>query len=562
MKIFDMHIHRRIHGKNILTPAEFVAEMEAAGLYGGCVYSERPLEFDAKIGADFEQRIDDVLYWTKDYPGRLFPILWIHPDEEDILNKIDTAIQKGICGFKIICGDFYVYEEKCMRVLRHIASRNKPVIFHTGILWDGQVSSAYNRPINFEALIDIEGLRFSMGHCSWPWVDECIALYGKFLNALNRRNTAEMFFDITPGTPEIYRRDLLFKLFNIGYDVEHNIMFGTDSLAESYRGEWTKKWLKIDNEIMDDLGVSRACRENIYYNNLLRFLGITTGRPEFASPDIDDSNPCSAVNPEVEKAIEKWYLKLNFPKEYNKQFYNALQKIKISDCLTPESFGEGKECGKRNLLTYLYFAELLAKQYAEKGIDEKILLDTLSDIVLWTNVYSDIKGELYLGELNWLIRHLTMKLFKIGRLQFCMATAGADINKYGIKKGDNVIEVHIPSGAALNIDDCKASIKSAKEFFAKHFPEFDYKFFTCDSWLLDDTLKTILNEGSNILKFQSLFDIVHQAPSNSILKYTFNWNINERTVKDAVPASGFAEKVKKAFLSGTQFNEGLGIIEK
>lgn len=28
-----------------------------------------------------------------------------------------------------------------------------------------------------------------------------------------------MFLDLTPGTPEIYRRDLLTKLFTIGYDV-------------------------------------------------------------------------------------------------------------------------------------------------------------------------------------------------------------------------------------------------------------------------------------------------------------------------------------------------------
>ena len=67
---------------------------------------------------------------------------------------------------------------------KEIAKLNVPVIFHTGILWDGRVSSNYNRPLHWESLLPITNLRFSMGHCSWPWVDECIALYGKFLKSV------------------------------------------------------------------------------------------------------------------------------------------------------------------------------------------------------------------------------------------------------------------------------------------------------------------------------------------------------------------------------------------
>ena len=77
------------------------------------------------------------------------------------------------------------------------------------------------------------GLRFALAHVSWPWVDECLAVYGKFLNALTRRRelSVEMFIDTTPGTPRIYRQEVLTKLMTIGYDVEHNILFGTDCVA-------------------------------------------------------------------------------------------------------------------------------------------------------------------------------------------------------------------------------------------------------------------------------------------------------------------------------------------
>ena len=74
-------------------------------------------------------------------------------------------------------------------------------------MWDGKPSGPYNRPVGFESLLEVQGLRFCMAHVSWPWCDELVAVYGKVLNGYtNRRDlTVEMFVDITPGTPPIYR---------------------------------------------------------------------------------------------------------------------------------------------------------------------------------------------------------------------------------------------------------------------------------------------------------------------------------------------------------------------
>ena len=82
-----------------------------------------------------------------------------------------------------------------------------------------------------------------------------------------------MFLDITPGTPEVYREDLLKKMFLSGYDVEGNILFGTDSNAENYNSNWAKKWLDIDGNLMDQFGIKDSVRENLYCNNLMYFLG-------------------------------------------------------------------------------------------------------------------------------------------------------------------------------------------------------------------------------------------------------------------------------------------------
>ena len=558
MKIYDMHIHSFNYSPS---PETLLAEMEKTGVYGGCIFSNWPKEANAETGTSFEERLEEVFSWTRGYEDRLFPVLWIHPYEEDIINKVRKAAEAGIAAFKIICTNFYVYDDKCMEVLREIARLDKPVIFHTGILWDGEVSSIYNRPLNWEALLEIEGLRFSMGHCSWPWVDECIALYGKFLNSLTVRNTAEMFFDITPGTPEIYRRELMTKLFDIGYDVGHNIMFGTDSLACGYKSAWSGKWLSTDGAIMDELGVSKKYRELMYEGNLMRFLGKTKERPAIASPEVDDSHAWSAVNPEAAKTVEKWYLKLGFPKEYNREFYRALDTVRVSDAVTVESFGEGTDDGARNLLTFLYLCEGVAEKYAEAGIPEEILIDTLYDIVRWTNSYTEIHGRMYLGELGWLNRHMKLNLFKLGRLQFAMGGAEHGAEKYGLKKGDPVIEVHIPAGEKLSPEECKKSFDAAREFFGKYFPEYKWEYFTCHSWLLDPCLDN-LTEGGNILAFRDMFDVLVHEDSAAILRYVFKWNTNMLNLKSAVCPNAFAERLKKYALAGGELHESFGVIKK
>lgn len=558
MQIFDVHIH---HRGDTPDPAGILKKMEEAGVYGGCVFSNRPTRFDPIIGSSFEERMEQVKAYAEGGDGRLFPVLWIHPYEENIMEHLHRAVEGGVVAFKMICGDFYVYEEECLAVLREIAKLGKPVFFHSGILWDGKVSSQYNRPLNWEALLEIEGLRFSMGHCSWPWIDECIAMYGKFLNAGNKKNIAEMFFDITPGTPEIYREELLTKLYTIGYNIGDNIFFGTDATADKYSSDWAAKWLKIDGKILDKLGVSECYREKLYRGNLMRFLGKEGTAVKIAGPVPDDSRPWSAVNPEVEQIIESWYKKLNFPKEYDKEFYQALREIKISDAIDIETYEDTGD-GKRNLLSYLYFCHKLEKKYAEKGIPEQILLDTAQDIVVWTKTWSDVKGELYLGETGWLKLHMSGRLFRLGRLQFCMETAGHDIPEKGIAAGEKTIGMHIPAIGPMKPEACEESLRRAREFFPKYFPEHAYRCFTCHSWLLDSKLEELLPYESNILAFQRLFERISEDDSYALLRYIFRWNTSLRNLKDAVCYSSLSEKVKRAALKGEQFHESLGVIEK
>ena len=96
-------------------------------------------------------------------------------------------------------------------------------------------SSPFNRPAEFEALLAVKGLTFCLAHIGWPWCDEMIAVYGNSsTRTLKHADAGEMFIDLTPGTPPIYRKEALTKLFTVGYDIEDNVIFGTDCTADDY----------------------------------------------------------------------------------------------------------------------------------------------------------------------------------------------------------------------------------------------------------------------------------------------------------------------------------------
>lgn len=155
-------------------------------------------------------------------------------------------------------------------------------------------------------------------------------------------------------------------------------------------------------------------------------------------------------------------------------------------------------------------SEITYKKYKEKGIDDKIFFDTMDDIRIWCE-NNDNKG---LKEYNWIKNHLAFELFKIGRLQFQLFKCNnptLNYNKLPIKFGSNAVYIHIPQGEKLNYNDCISSITSAKGFLSKYFPDFKFEYFFCESWLLYDKNKEFMKENSNILQFQTLFNIAYSV---------------------------------------------------
>jgi predicted TIM-barrel fold metal-dependent hydrolase len=272
--ILDGHIH---NGLGEVKREDFLAKTNAAGISGGTLLSISPNMF-RKNGESIsaEKRLDNLFEWAG-AEENYYPFFWINPMEADALDQVKLANSYGVKGFKVIHSGFYPGDEKPMEVYRAIAKSGKPMLFHSGILWDGMASAKFNRPGEFEALLEVEGLRFALAHVSWPWFDECIAVYGKFLNAYHNRKdlSVEMFIDVTPGTPPIYREEVLTKLFTVGYDIENNIFFGVDCSTNDYGSKYASEWIRRDNWIYEKLNLSKEIQERVYQKNLQRFIGVT-----------------------------------------------------------------------------------------------------------------------------------------------------------------------------------------------------------------------------------------------------------------------------------------------
>ena len=258
-------------------------------------------------------------------------------------------------------------------------------------------------------------------------------------------------------------------------------------------------------------------------------------------------------------AVEKWYKKIGFPAEYDGEFYAKLQESDLSDLTTFAQYDYKNNTPQKNLFACLYFCEALEKEYEKRGLPTRVLLDGLMDLSLWNDSYYEVHGEIGLTEFPWLDRHYLLQIFRLGRLQFCMFPSFKDIPEIGVKEGEPVLEVHIPKGKPVKMEDCLDSFAQAKVFFAKYFPDFPQEWCICCSWMLDETLLPLLGENSNIAKFQTLFTPVWKMQADDAIRFTFPWDTTRENLAEREPKSGLARRIKERALAGGVFYETLGI---
>jgi predicted TIM-barrel fold metal-dependent hydrolase len=251
--------------------------MDKIGIDKIVIFSPYPgiLSIEAKpiTPSAFREAIKFLSKIQKEAEDRILGFAFIDPRMNNVINELEWALTTmELKGVKMIPAGWYPYEETLYPIYEKIESLHVPVIFHSGISWGFPDSSRFCRPTFYEALMKFPKIRFALAHIGWPWVDECLAVVGRFKAAVGWNNIDKLqaFVDITAGTPRIWRTEALRKaIVYLGAEV---LMFGSDNLNPDKPESFTQA-IKRDIEIMkEELGLSKDIIYKIMRENLEEFL--------------------------------------------------------------------------------------------------------------------------------------------------------------------------------------------------------------------------------------------------------------------------------------------------
>ena len=247
--------------------ADVLRRMDACGMDKALVCAPQ-----VKTAHDWPASLDAITALCAADRSRLIGFAWIEPTLPDAVTHVRMAADRALRGIKMIPNHWYPYEERLFPAYRAIERARLPVLFHSGILFLNMDSSRFCRPVYYEVMLHFPRIKFALAHISWPWTDECIAVFGRMRAAVGLEEVpqCQMYVDITPGTPGAWRADVLGKA--LGYIGPERLIYGSDSragadLAGSRRG------LEADREFLcGRLGCSEADFRRIANQNLDDFL--------------------------------------------------------------------------------------------------------------------------------------------------------------------------------------------------------------------------------------------------------------------------------------------------
>lgn len=229
-------------------------------------------------------------------------------------------------------------------------------------------------------------------------------------------------------------------------------------------------------------------------------------------------------------------------------------------CLTEGFHVLKKENYLMRLAVILNLAVRVKEKYDRLGIDEKIYYDTMSDIKIWC----EKTGNRGIKNYNWLKNHVSGELFRLGRLQFQLYECKNRTllyKKLPFGYGERLIYIHIPEGEKLEKAKCVRSLETAHEFFSRYFPDYAYRYYFCESWLLCESNRDFMAENSNIVFFMSLFDICYSLKiDEQAIERIFG---KRRLFKRNYPEKTDLQRRAKAYmLKGNRLGIGVAVIKK
>lgn len=170
---------------------------------------------------------------------------------------------------------------------------------------------------------------------------------------------------------------------------------------------------------------------------------------------------------------------------------------------------------------------------------------------LINDIYNRKLEGIRLSQTLWGVYFINIRLIEVGRLQY----------EYCNNKKGKYIKIHIPKGDKLLYNGVIKSIKDSKKEIKKYF-ELENCDYYCESWLLSKEITKLLDNNSNILKFQKLFDITEGKNAiKDILNFVFDLQQIDSYYKLPENTS-LQSRIKGLLVDGKEIYIGIGKLKK
>lgn len=186
--------------------------------------------------------------------------------------------------------------------------------------------------------------------------------------------------------------------------------------------------------------------------------------------------------------------------------------------------------------------------YMQRGIDERIFIDTFKFLPRFLEEYKQTYGFYRFTWAWWFPRQLALQEFRLGTLEYELISTEDSVPQ---------IYIHIPSDARLQKKDLRDSYFELKAFLDKFFPEYMKAELFCESWLIAPALKQFLKEDSRILYFQNCFEVISvDIESNGFMDWLYKRN--DIPLEELPEDTSLQRNVKSYLLKGGKIGWALG----
>ena len=229
-----------------------------------------------------------------------------------------------------------------------------------------------------------------------------------------------------------------------------------------------------------------------------------------------DAEEIVAASPDPDRDPALWWLLERAHHAIARHMGDFMAKVRGGPTLPYEA---GAAARYFHVYVFLATVPAVRRFYASRGIPDEIAWDTLAHLGEMVAIHRRKYGEGGMNTQWWLTYHLRGIVYQLGRLQFSLA-AGSDGKPY--------LGLHIPeAGGPLIPEIFNDSLRRARPFFDRYFPEHGAQVASGKSWLLDPQLAEYLTEESHIIQLGrdwTVTDTELESGDDSILEFVFRYN--------------------------------------